>query len=270
MASAEKQLEGRRIIITRAPEQAKEWVRALELLGAHVSVMPLVDFAPPEDWSELDEQLRQLDGFDAILFLSKNAVRYIFARLRELGVKCESGGSSKHLIAAVGPATARALEQEGMHADYVAKHHSGDSLARELRPSLSGRRVLLPRSDRGDHAVTQALRKSGAEVTEVVAYRTVAPAMDSTELDRLRRGEADALVFASPSAFHNLCDSIGGENVVSMSARTRFVAIGPTTAIAIRRAGARVEIEASEATATSLADSIAAFFQSSAPAVKRA
>ena len=85
LPSAEKPLAGKRIVVTRAPEQSHELVHALEHLGAEVLSLPMVSFAPPEDWQELDERLRRLDLFDAILFLSQNAVRSIFDRVRPTG-----------------------------------------------------------------------------------------------------------------------------------------------------------------------------------------
>ncbi len=271
MRPAATPLKGKRIVVTRAPEQSGELVRALEALGAEVLLLPLVAFAPPEDWLELDEQLRKLDGFDAILFLSRNAVRYVMERCRVLGVRGEMVSSPQLLIAVVGPATARALEEEGLQANFVAKNHTGESLARELRESLAGRRVLLPRSDRGDRRVAQSLREAGAQLTEVIAYRTTAPAaLDSSVLDRIRRAEIDAVVFASPSAFHNLCDSISAEELAVLSARIQFAAIGPTTAQALREAGARVAIEASDSSAAGLAGAIAGHFQVNAQAGKRA
>ncbi|HYL67810.1 MAG TPA: uroporphyrinogen-III synthase, partial [Candidatus Limnocylindria bacterium] len=75
-----KPLTGRRVVLTRAPKHAREMVRALEGLGAEVLLLPTVEFAPPEDWRELDDALQKLSGFDAILFLSRNAVRYVFGR----------------------------------------------------------------------------------------------------------------------------------------------------------------------------------------------
>ncbi len=83
---ATQPLAGKRIVLTRAAEDSAELARALETLGAEIILMPTVAFAPPEDWQKLDEQLRRLDWFDAILFLSKNAVRYIFDRCAQLGI----------------------------------------------------------------------------------------------------------------------------------------------------------------------------------------
>jgi len=266
---ATQPLAGKRIVLTRAAEDSTELAHALETLGAEIILMPTVAFAPPEDWQKLDEQLRRLDWFDAILFLSKNAVRYIFDRCAQLGIKCEVAGSLNRFIAAVGPATAEALKEKGLRVDYVAKNHTGESLVGELRGSLAGRRVLLPRSDRGDDRVPAALREIGADVTEVIAYRTGAPtALDPTILARIRGGEADAIVFASPSAFHNFRDAIGAAEIAKLGACAQFVAIGPTTARAIRESGSRLAIEAEEASATGLAAALAKHCQQNSPAAR--
>jgi uroporphyrinogen-III synthase len=260
--TATQPLAGKRIVLTRAAEDSAELARALESLGAEIVLLPTVAFAPPDDWQKLDDQLRRLDLFDAILFLSKNAVRYIFDRCAQLGIQCEVVGPSNRLIAAVGPATARALKEKGLRVDYVAKKQTGESLVDELRESLMGRRVLLPRSDRGDDRAPRALREIGANVTAVIAYRTGAPvALDLAILAGVRGGEADAVVFASPSAFHNLCDVVGTPEIAQLSMGAEFVAIGPTTARAIREAGARVAVAADESSAAGLAAAIAKHYQ---------
>ncbi|MGA8872429.1 MAG: uroporphyrinogen-III synthase [Candidatus Acidiferrales bacterium] len=264
-------LAGKRIVLTRAAKDSAELARSLESLGAEIILLPTVAFAPPEDWQKLDEQLRRLDWFDAILFLSRNAVRYIFDRCAQLGIKCEVVGSSNRFIAAVGPATGEALKEKGLRVDYVAKNRTGESLVGELRESLAGRRVLLPRSDRGDDRVPSALRKIGADVTEVIAYRTGAPAaLDPAILARIRGEEADAIVFASPSAYHNFREAIGAAEMARLATRVQFAAIGPTTARAIRESGSRVAIEAEEASAAGLAAALAKHYQQNSPAARPA
>ena len=266
-----KPLAGKRIVVTRAPEQAQELTRALERLGAQVILLPTVSFTPPEDWRQLDEQLRRLDWFDAILFLSKNATKFIFDRCAQLGIKCEMLQSSNRFIAAVGPATARALEEKGIRVNYVSEKGTGEALAHELRASLAGRRVLLPRSDRGDERVPQALCEAGAEVTEVIAYRTMETANIDTEiLSRVCRAEVDAIVFASPSAFQNFRAAIGEAEIGELSPRVDFVAIGPTTARSIREAGARVAVQAEEASAEGLAHAIVNHYQNHSATARRA
>jgi uroporphyrinogen-III synthase len=265
MAGSDKPLAGKRIVVTRAPEQSAELLRTLEDLGAEVTMLPVVAFAPPEDWQALDDALRNLKHFDAILFLSRNAVRYFFQRCRELGIQREALGSAARLIAAVGPATAEEAVKKGLRVNVIAQNRTGESLVRELSNQLAGRSVLLPRSDRGDARVPAALRAAGANVTEVIAYRTVAPRqLDPAILARVRRAEVDAIVFASPSAFHNLSDAIGADAVKQVSERVHFAAIGPTTASAIRQSGSRVDIEVSDAASigiSAVAGALTQYFQ---------
>jgi len=268
LGSTEKPLAGKRIVITRAPEQARELVDSLEELGAEVALLPMVSFAPPPDWRTLDEQLRQLASFDALVFLSTNAVAYIFDRCAELGIQCERLLSEDRFVGAVGPATARALQEKGVDVSYVTKKGTGEALVREIGPSLAGRRVLLPRSDRGDEHIPNALRAMGARVTEVVAYRTVGPpAVDPEILDRMRRAEIDAIVFASPSAVHTFARAIGESDLPALSTRVAFLAIGPTTAAAMRSSGASVRIKAQESSASGIAKALVQHFaHRSAPA----
>jgi uroporphyrinogen-III synthase len=257
-----KPLAGKRLVITRAPEQAREMIRAFEALGAEVFLLPMVEFAPPEDLRGLDDALRRLSDFDAVLFLSRNAVRYIFKRCHERGMKCEAWQSAKCMIAAVGPGTAQALAVEGSRVDYVAKGQTGEALVRELGDRLAGKKVLLPRSNRGDERLPKALCEAGAQLTEVIAYRTTAPQRIKPDLlARVRGEEVDAIVFTSPSAFEIFSDCVGANEVASLSGRVQFAAIGPTTAAAIRSAGARVEIEATKPSASGLANSLAMYYQ---------
>jgi uroporphyrinogen-III synthase len=258
-----KPLAGRRIVVTRAPEQSCELVSALEEKGANVVLLPLVAFAPPDDWRALDEQLQKLNGFDAILFLSRNAVRYLFKRCRELGITCDFSPSKGPLIATVGHATEDAAIREGLSVNYIAKGHTAESLARELRSFVANRTVLLPRGNRGDSELPDALREAGAYVTEVTAYRTVAPANpDPAILNSIRDAGVDSIVFASPSAYRNLCDLIPTSGLATVSARVQFVAIGPTTARAIRSSGARVAVEAAEPSAAAIAEALVEYFGS--------
>jgi uroporphyrinogen-III synthase len=261
LGSIEKPLAGKRIVLTRAPERARELVSTLEELGAEVVLLPMLSFAPPEDWEKLDEQLRQLESFDAILFLSKNAVLYLFDRCAQLGIQCETLLGSRRVIGAVGPATAQALEEKGVRVNYVAEKGTGESLARELGPSLAERRVLLPRSDRGDERLPGALRAAGAKVTEVVAYRTTGPArVDPDTLAQTISTDVDAIVFASPSAVHSFARLIDEFDLPTFAARVPFVAIGPTTAAAIRSLGAQVRVEAEQSSMSGIASALVRHF----------
>jgi uroporphyrinogen-III synthase len=158
-----------------------------------------------------------------------------------------------------------------LRVDYIARNQTGEALVTELGARVAGKTLLLPRSDRGDERLSKALRAAQANLTEVIAYRTTAPETIAPGLlARVRGGEVDAVVFASPSAFHAFSDCFGTEEAARLSARIQFAAIGPSTANAIRGAEARVEIEAAEPTAAGLANAIADYYQSRSTKVKPA
>jgi uroporphyrinogen-III synthase len=264
-------LAGKQIVVTRAPEQASELIRALESLDAAVLLLPTVSFAPAQDLAELDSAFARLAECDWILFTSQNAVRFFCRHWIETGRERSALGSIRGRVAAVGAATARVLESEGMRVEYVAQTQTGESLAAELRDAVRGRQVLLPRSDRVDDRLPSALRDAGAAVHEVTAYRTLRPdTLDPEILDGLRHAEIAAIVFASPSAFHNLTAFVPSAELAVLSNQVQFAAIGSTTARALREAGVRVAIESNDSSSAGLADAIAKYYQRQASTVRHA
>jgi uroporphyrinogen-III synthase len=265
LATGRSPLEGKRVVVTRAPEQAKELVREIEQLGAEVLLLPMVEFHEVEDAAPLDEALREIADFDWILFTSQNAVRFFAKRCRALGLDPGKLQSERPRIAAVGPATAKAAREEGFRVYWIASRFRGEALAHELREDMAGKKVLLPRSDLAAGKLPEALRKAGATVCEVISYRTVVPdAADSDALTQIRSGRVDVMTFASPSAFHHFVDLLSADELPGVAQRLRFAAIGRTTAGAIREAGLPVEIVAAEGTSAGLARAIANYFEENA------
>jgi uroporphyrinogen-III synthase len=257
--SGAKPLAGKRVVITRAIEQARDLKERLESLGATILLLPAVSFSEPADATELDRAIRALDSFDWILFTSANAVRFFAGRCRRLGLM--PGGNQKTRCAAVGPATATAAAAEGFTIDYVAQEFLGAALARELGASLLGKRVLLPRSERAGRDLPDALKAAGAEVTEVVTYHTGGlGAAEAGVLEAMREASVDVVSFFSPSAVENLRGELGAEVCARLSERAALAAVGPVTATALRKAGLRVAIEAPEATPESMTAAIVQHF----------
>jgi uroporphyrinogen III methyltransferase / synthase len=265
MDESPKPLAGKRVVVTRAREQAGELTRALEHLGAEVLPLPAVAFAPAEDSAPLDRALQELRRFGWVLFTSQNAVRFTAMRLKQLGL-----APVVQRVAAVGPATAEAARQEGFHVDYLATDHTAHSLAIELRDTIAAHSVFLPRSDRSDPELAHELREMGADVTDVIAYRTVGPeAADPATLRRIREADFDVAIFSSPSAFQNTDALLGAGTLKKLAEHVRYAAIGPTTAKAMLAAGVPVRIEAQEASAAGLADAIVKYFQDHPLAARR-
>jgi uroporphyrinogen III methyltransferase/synthase len=256
-ASDTRTLAGRRIVITRAPEQSVELAQTLRGLGAEVLSLPMVHFTGPPQSSELDAAIEALEEFDWLLFTSANAVRFFLARCRQL----ERWPPATLRLAVVGPATRDALETEGLLAAVAPREFRGEALAAELAGEVAGRRVLLPRSDQAGDELPRLLHAAGAFVTEVVAYSTEPPdSLDFAALEMLRRGDADAITFFSPSAFRHFVESFGPDALRRLTARVALAAVGPVTAAAIREAGLPVAVEAAQATTPALVEALERHF----------
>jgi len=257
MAASTKPLSGKRVVVTRAAEQAGDLVRALEENGAEVLLVPSVAFAEAEDKQPLDAAILSLFRFDWLLLTSQNAVRFFAARCRERGFDLSVLAGAPPSVAAVGPATAEAARQEGLVVKFVASRNTGEGLAQELREHLLGKKVLLPRSDRADADLPAALSRAGAQLTDVVAYRTLAVHdAAAKELEQIRQTGADVITFASPSAFHSFVEQIGADVLRKLAGRTALAAIGPVTARAIQQAGFVAEIVAEDSSAAGLVAAI--------------
>jgi uroporphyrinogen-III synthase len=177
-------------------------------------------------------------------------VTFFLGRCRAVGYWPNTGRTE---VAAVGSATRTAAEEEGLAISLVPAEFSGAGLAAELSGVISGKSVLLPRSDRASEELPSMLRKAGATVTEVVAYVTAGPqAIDSGLIHAIRDGQIDAITFFSPSAFREFQKLMGTDLIVKYASRVALAAVGPATAGAIRGAGLPVAIEADEATTASL------------------
>ncbi len=232
-------LAGKTVIVTRAAEQSGKLVDELTARNVKVKVVPLISFAPPEDFAELDTALARVSSFDWILFTSANAVHAVDRRRRQL-VGDPPSTESLPRTAAVGPATADEAEHAGFSVDYVATNHSGTALAKELEEELKGRSVLLPRSDRANSDLPEALRRNGALVTEVIAYRTLPPSDEVRgQMKESLKDGVDGILFFSPSAVHGFVELVGRERLTALQGRAVMVAIGPTTARALSAAGAQ-------------------------------
>ena len=251
-------------MVTRAAEQCEALCRELEALGATPVVMPLVAFGPPEDPAPLDTALRELAKFDWMLLTSQNAVRALAARCETLGIALAAAAGSLR-IAAVGPATAEAAEKAGLQVAHVAATHHGVALAEELDGRVRGCRIFLPRSDRANPALPEALARLGARVTEVVAYRTLAASPAEEEARRqIERGEAEAVLCFSPSAVHQLADLLGAGRMRALQERMVFAAIGPVTAAALREAGVERVVVAPDASVAGILAALVLHWQAHA------
>lgn len=253
-------LAGKRVVITRAPEQARELMQELAQAGAEALLLPCVAFSTAPDPAALDAALQLFDQFDWVIFTSQNAVEACAQRAADTHLSLVQKKDSPR-IAAVGPATAHSASRAGFRVDLVAKQFRGEALAAELGVSLAGKRVFLPRSSCAGPELPTALTASGANVTEVIAYVTGLPTtIDRSVLGAVRSGQVDIITFFSPSAVKNLVAELGSQCIRELAGRVALAAIGPVTAKAISDEGLRADIIAEQAKSSALIAAIREFF----------
>lgn len=228
-------------VLTRDPVDAQAYASALAPLGLDVVAMPVTRTEPPADRDALARALDQGD-YAAIVVASPRAVHELARAVGSLaGIRTTLPELPD--VWAVGPATKRALDIARLPAQLPAGVRDGVELARHLvaSRSLAGKRVLVPRAEEGRSDIREILRAAGAEVVDVVAYRTVALAPDDPLLadgaDLLVRGAADVCAVFAPSQVSALATAVGARGHALSALITRFCAIGETTAGALRAAG---------------------------------
>jgi uroporphyrinogen-III synthase len=256
-------LAGKRVVITRAALQSSDLFDKLKHCGAIPVVLPLISFAPPDDYAPLDSALRKWKQFDWVMFTSAFAVQAVATRAAKAGRNLAKAGAPPD-IAVVGPATRDKAEKAGFFVEHQARTHLGVALAEELGDRVHNKYVLLPRSDRANPDLPASLRELGADVTEVVAYKTLRPSdADQEAVARVARGEADAVLFFSPSAVHSFVDLVGRERVKALQGRVAMASIGPVTSAALRDAGIQRIVTASEATSDAVVTALEGCFAKS-------
>ena len=247
-------LRGRSVVITRSRAQATPFAHALAARGAIPVLFPTIDVRPLDDCTALDRVLTGVDQYDWIVFTSSNAVTTVWERLGVLGQTTLPAAAR---IAAIGPATARALAQRGAPIGAMPTDFRGAAIAGALG-DLRGRRVLLPRADIGREETAEALREAGALVEEVIAYHTTPAAPDPAGLAALR-GKVDAVTFTSPSTVRNFVTLVG-PGAPALLARSLVACIGPVTAAAVTELGLTPPLQAPRSTSEALLDVLEAHF----------
>jgi len=264
-------LFGKRVLVTRPREQAGAAASLLRELGAEPVVVPTIELRPPRNRAALARAIRALRAgeYGWAAFTSANGVDATWDALVAARGDARAFGGVR--IAAIGPATAAALEEHGLRADVVAREFVGEGLAKAMLAKMKGGargggaargRVLLARAAKARDVLPEALRKAGWQVDVVAAYESHPPKKSS--VSRLARelaaGRIDAVTFTSSSTVDNLC-TVLGRGASGLLARTRVASIGPVTTQTARKRGLRVDVMAAEYTVPGLIRALAASYR---------
>jgi uroporphyrinogen III methyltransferase/synthase len=265
----ERPLFGKRILVTRPKQQAMDLIERLEAQGAEPIEAPMIRIDPPDDYGPLDAVCARAGDFDWIVFSSANAVDAFVERLLAGPQDLRVLNGVK--LCVVGPSAGDTLEAYGLKVDLTPTEYRAEAVVRAMAAAttLKGLKVLLPHADIGREVIADELRKQGADVTEVIAYRTVAtdaerdgePDIYRMLLDR----RIDVVTFTSASAVRNFVRILGPEPAADLLRTTVVASIGPVTAEAAAQLGVQTTVMPSTYTVPALVGAIADHFQKAQP-----
>jgi len=257
-------LFGKRVVVTRAREQASDFLACLNELGATCIEFPTIEVVPPPSWDALDRAIMRLERYRWVLFTSVNGVKFFFERLNALGMDVREMTDLK--VGAIGPKTAQALEQKGIKPDLVPDEYRAEAIIGGMKEEeVKGARILLPRATRARDVLPVELVNRGAIVDEVPTYQTIKPSQDTGRVRKmLEQGAIDMVTFTSSSTVNNFMEMFQTEKdqLQRWMENVAVACIGPITAQTAEKKGLSVSITPSEYTIEALTSAIVQFFES--------
>jgi len=255
--SESQTLAGRRIVITRPREQAVEWRRQLEALGATVLELPLIRVSKDVNLQTVAEVFQELGSYEWIIFTSTNGVKFFFEEFRRIHDDLRALGLMR--IAVVGEATAAAIREMHLRVEVQPKKANGAELAKALiaRESMDSAKVLVITGNRNRETLVQQLEAARAIVDCLPVYKTEEADLgkDPVAVDFRAHG-ADAILFASPSAAQSFFDQAAALKLGPKARRPMAGSIGPSTTATMKQLGLPVDFEATAASLDSLVEAL--------------
>ena len=254
-------LFGKRVLVTRARDQATGTAALLRDHGAEALIVPTIAIHPPRDPGPLARALSEMrmGAYTWVAFTSANGVDRTWDALVTGGGDARAFGLVR--LAAIGPATARGLERHGLRADVIAKEFRGEGLADAMKSAIAETggpaRVLVARAATARDVLPEALRAAGCQVDVVAVYETRPPPPEAVDwlVRDLETGRVDAVTFTSSSTVDNLCELLG-PRCSEWLAKTWVASIGPITTDTALARGLRVDVTAEESTVRGLVDAL--------------
>jgi uroporphyrinogen-III synthase len=250
-----------RVLVTRREGAWPALVSRFAGTPLQLQLTPTTVQVPPVDPRPGDEAIGRLPSYDWLVLTSGSGVAALRRRLDDAGV---AGLPPGLRVAAVGPATARALADLGARVDVVAVETTSDGLGSTLVPVvIPGSRVLLVRPEGVPGPMAAALQAAGATVDEAPLYRTIASPDAGALAEAAIAGAFAGVVFTAPSSAELWLDAAGASRdaLVAALGRARRIAIGPTTEARLAILQLPAEVTAATATEAAIGDAIAQAFR---------
>ena len=244
-------LFGKKIVVTRDRRQAADLAEPIEALGGQALLLPVIEIREPGDPEPLNCAIANLAAYDWLIFTSVNGVRYFLEALDRSAADLRA---LKAKICAIGPATRAAVEALHLKVDKMPEEYVAESLVKAFEAEdLNWRRILLPRAAVARDLVPVELRRRGATVDVVEAYRTGIPENTAERAREILARLPDWITFTSSSTVTNFLAAAGKEALSGV----KIASIGPITSHTAREHGIEVDVEAQPHTIEGLVAALA-------------
>jgi uroporphyrinogen III methyltransferase / synthase len=256
-----KPLLGKKILITRAREQASRFAALLREYGAEPIEVPTIQIVPPSSWEPLDRAVAAIRTYDWLIFTSVHGVQAFLARFD--AQEKPTADLTGLQVCAIGPATANELQERGIDVDVMPREYRAEAVVESLAAFPMARsRILVPRAAIARDVLPRALEARGADVDVVEAYRTILPAggLEPGKRRWLEQGAIDVVTFTSSSTVTNFALLVGEVDLARLLRQAVIACIGPITAETARAYGLTPTIVSAEYTVPALARAIVEHF----------
>ena len=255
---SDRPLFGRRIVVTRAIEQAGKLKGMLEKLGAEVLELPLIEVKPACEKEVVAEVLSCIASYEWVLFTSANGVREFFNLFFRAFPDIRSFGPMR--IACVGAATAKEVRKFNLEVELVPEDSTAENLAKALvdTDSLDSANVLVVTGNRNREVLVKLLEEVGRAIVDTMpVYDTDYSDVEKLPtLDYYRSQGADAIVFTSSSTVDSYAEQ---EDILSLLEGARkpiHCSIGPITSESLEENGLSVDLEAPASSLASVVETL--------------
>ncbi len=270
-------LKGRVVAITRPvgqAEEAGELIRAKGGVPYYIPAIEIKGLSNPEPMRKFITELSE-GTVDYVILMSTNGVKYLFAAADEGKLtKQLHEGLKKSCVIAVGPKTAEAMKEYNVRVDMVPQKYSSEGLLEAFKDTdLKGKKIRIPRTSNATPTLTNQLRGLGANVEEIYVYESGLPVDEELKTKfytDLVNGRINAVLFGSglsaKNIFKMLTEKASMEMLRQVIARkVTVVAIGPTTAEALRELNVKVDVIPHDYLFDSALDALGNYWKTNAP-----
>ena len=250
-----KPLTNVRILVGRARHQASALSSGLKALGAQVLSVPFIEIRQPSSYKPLDTALKNIKQYEWLILTSVNGVEALHARLKKLRLKKDHLKNLR--IAAIGPATRKAIQSHGLKVHIMPKEYIAESVVESLYKKVKGKRILLARAKVARDVIPKELRKLGATVDVVEAYETMVPQKSRAQIRALLKDpkrRPHIITFTSSSTVKNFLALLGKGSAALKD--VQLVSIGPVTSATLQERGLSPHIQAEQYTIPGLIKAI--------------